>query len=245
MAGHSKFANIKHRKGRQDAMRAKIFTKIAREITTAAKHGSPDPSMNPRLRLAIQNGRSQSMPKDRIERAIQQASAAGGDDYKAVRYEGFGPGGVGIIVETLTDNLNRTGGNLRSYFTKTGGNLGTTNSVTSGFDRVGEIRFALEVASEDDMMEAALEAGADDVSFDEDGHLITCTFETLSEVSGALVAKFGDALSANVIWRPHLSIAVEGDAAKSLIKLLDTLEEDDDVQDVFGNYELDEKDLAE
>ena len=149
MAGHSKFKNIMHRKGKQDAVRAKMFTKIAREITSAAKQGSPDPAMNPRLRLAVQNARSQSMPKDRIERAIQQAAAAGGDDYKNVRYEGFGPGGVGIIVETLTDNLNRTAGNLRSYFAKMGGNLGTTNSVTSGFDRVGEIRFAATVASEE------------------------------------------------------------------------------------------------
>ena len=240
MAGHSKFANIKHRKGRQDAMRAKIFTKIAREITTAAKTGSPDPAMNPRLRLAIQNGRSQSMPKDRIERAIQQASTAGGDDYKAVRYEGFGPGGVGIIVETLTDNLNRTGGNLRSYFGKNGGNLGTTNSVTSGFDRVGEIRYPASAASEDDMMEAALEAGADDVTFDaEEGHLITCTFESLSEVSNALNEKYGDSESSNIVWRALAPIEVTGDAAKTLLKLLDILEEDDDVQDVFGNYELD------
>lgn len=241
MAGHSKFKNIMHRKGRQDAMRAKIFTKIAREITTAAKLGSPDPNMNPRLRLAIQNGRAQSMPKDRIERAIAQASANAGDDYKSVRYEGFGPGGIGIIVETLTDNLNRTAGNLRSYFAKNGGNLGTTNSVTSGFDRVGEIRYPISVASEDDMMEAALEAGADDVIFDEeDGHTISCAFENLSEVSNALNAKFGDAESANIIWRPHASIEVTGDAAKTLLKLIDILEEDDDVQDVFGNYEMDE-----
>lgn len=245
MAGHSKFANIKHRKGRQDAMRAKIFTKIAREITTAAKNGVTDPAMNPRLRLAIQNGRSQSMPKDRIERAIQQASAAGGEDYKSVRYEGFGPGGIGLIVETLTDNLNRTGGNLRSYFSKMGGNLGTSNSVTSGFDHVGEIRFATSVASEDDMMEAALDAGADDVSVDEEGHIITCAFEKLSEVSNALTEKFGDAQSANIIWKPHLSIEVTGDAAKTLMKLLDTLEEDDDVQDVFGNYQFDEADIEE
>ncbi len=239
MAGHSKFANIKHRKGRQDAMRAKIFTKIAREITTAAKLGSPDPAMNPRLRLAIQNGRAVSMPKDRIERAIQQASSGGGEDYKAVRYEGFGPGGVGLIVETLTDNLNRTGGNLRSYFSKMGGNLGTTNSVTSGFDRIGEIRFELSVASEDDMMEAALEAGADDVGVDEENHIISCAYENLSEVSNALVEKFGDAQSANIIWKPHIEIEVEGQAAASLMKLLDTLEEDDDVQDVFGNYQID------
>jgi YebC/PmpR family DNA-binding regulatory protein len=244
MAGHSKFKNIMHRKGKQDAVRAKMFTKIAREITSAAKQGAADPAMNPRLRLAVQNARSQSMPKDRIERAIQQAAAAGGDDYKNIRYEGFGPGGVGIIVETLTDNLNRTAGNLRSYFAKMGGNLGTTNSVTSGFDRVGEIRFAANVASEDEMMEAALESGADDVSFDEDGHLITCTFETLSEVSNTLVEKYGDPESAGVVWRAHANIEVTGDAGKTLMKLLETLEDDDDVQDVFGNYELDES-LAE
>lgn len=245
MAGHSKFANIKHRKGRQDAVRAKIFTKIAREITVAAKTGAADPTMNPRLRLAIQNGRAVSMPKDRIERAIALASAAGGEDWKSVRYEGFGPGGIGLIVETLTDNLNRTGGNLRSYFSKMGGNLGTTNSVTSGFDRIGEIRFDLAVASEDDMMEAALEAGADDVAIDDEGHVISCSFETLSEVSTALSEKFGDAQSANVIWRPHISIEVEGQAATSLMKLLETLEDDDDVQDVFGNYQMDEVDLEE
>lgn len=244
MAGHSKFKNIMHRKGKQDAVRAKMFTKIAREITSAAKQGSPDPTMNPRLRLAVQNARSQSMPKDRIERAIQQAAAAGGDDFKNVRYEGFGPGGVGIIVETLTDNLNRTAGNLRSYFAKMGGNLGTTNSVTSGFDRVGEIRFPASVASEDDMMEAALEAGADDIAFDEDGHLITCTFESLSEVSNTLAQKYGDPENAGVVWRPHANIEVTGDAGKTLMKLLETLEDDDDVQDVFGNYELDES-LAE
>lgn len=240
MAGHSKFANIKHRKGRQDAMRAKIFTKIAREITVAAKIGSPDPSMNPRLRLAIQNGRAVSMPKDRIERAIALAAAVGGEDYKSVRYEGFGPGGIGLIVETLTDNLNRTGGNLRSYFSKMGGNLGTTNSVTSGFDRIGEIRFELSVASEDEMMETALEAGADDVAIDDEGHVITCAFENLNEVSSALCAKYGDAQSANIIWRPHITIPVEGPAATSLVKLLETLEDDDDVQDVFGNYEMEE-----
>jgi YebC/PmpR family DNA-binding regulatory protein len=245
MAGHSKFANIKHRKGRQDAMRAKIFTKIAREITVAAKIGSPDPSMNPRLRLAIQNGRAVSMPKDRIERAIALAAAVGGEDYKSVRYEGFGPGGIGLIVETLTDNLNRTGGNLRSYFSKMGGNLGTTNSVTSGFDRIGEIRFDLAVASEDDMLEAALEAGADDVAIDDEGHIITCAFENLNEVSSALNAKYGDAGSANIVWRPHISIPVDGQAATSLMKLLETLEDDDDVQDVFGNYEMDEASLQE
>jgi YebC/PmpR family DNA-binding regulatory protein len=240
MAGHSKFKNIMHRKGRQDAMKAKIFTKLAREITVAAKSGSPDPLMNPRLRLAVTNARAQSMPKDRIERSIAQASAAGGEDWKSVRYEGFGPGGVGLIVETLTDNLNRTAGNLRSYFTKNGGNLGTTNSVTSGFDRVGEILYPASAASEDDMLEAAIEAGADDVASDADGHTITCAFETLNEVSAALQARFGDAQEAGVVWRAHASIAVEGDAATTLAKLLDILEEDDDVQNVFGNHELPE-----
>lgn len=239
MAGHSKFKNIMHRKGRQDAMKAKLFTKLAREITVAAKNGAPDPNMNPRLRLAITNARVQSMPKDRIERAIAQATAAGGEDYKAVRYEGFGPGGVGLIVETLTDNLNRTAGNLRSFFTKNGGNLGTTNSVTSGFDRVGEIRYPLAAASEDDMLEAAVEAGADDCVSDEDGHVVTCGFEALNEVSAALSTRFGDAESANVVWRAHASIEVTGDAATTLVKLLDLLEDDDDVQNVFGNYELD------
>jgi YebC/PmpR family DNA-binding regulatory protein len=240
MAGHSKFKNIMHRKGRQDAAKASAFTKLAREITSAAKAGMPDPAMNPRLRLAVTNARAASMPKDRIERAIQQAAAAGGEDYKSVRYEGFGPGGVGLIVETLTDNLNRTAGNLRSFFSKNGGNLGTTNSVTSGFDRVGEIVYPAEAASEDDMMEAALEAGADDVESDADGHTITCTFETLNEVSAALSARFGDAAAANVVWRPHATVEVTGDAAATLRKLIDILEDDDDVQNVFGNHEMDE-----
>jgi YebC/PmpR family DNA-binding regulatory protein len=243
MAGHSKFKNIMHRKGRQDAAKASAFTKLAREITSAAKAGLPDPNMNPRLRLAVTNARAASMPKDRIERAIAQAAAAGGEDYKNVRYEGFGPGGVGLVVETLTDNLNRTAGNLRSYFSKNGGSLGTTNSVTSGFDRVGEVIYPASAASEDDMMEAAIEAGADDVVTDEDGHTVTCTFETLNEVSAALVARFGDAESAKVVWRPHASVAVEGDAAQTLIKLLGILEDDDDVQNVFGNYELSDEDI--
>jgi YebC/PmpR family DNA-binding regulatory protein len=238
MAGHSKFKNIMHRKGRQDAQKASAFTKLGREITSAAKAGLPDPAMNPRLRLAVANARAASMPKDRIERAIAQGSAVGGEDYKNVRYEGFGPGGIGIVVETLTDNLNRTAGNLRSYFSKTGGNLGTTNSVTSGFDRVGEIIYLAAAASEDDMLEAAIEAGADDVESDEDGHTITCAFETLNEVSSALAARFGDAEAANVVWRPHVTIEVAADAAAGLTKLLDTLEDDDDVQNVFTNHEL-------
>ena len=240
MAGHSKFKNIMHRKGRQDAVKAKLFTKLAREITVAAKNGVADPAMNPRLRLAITNARAQSMPKDRIERAIALAAASGGEDYKTVRYEGFGPGGVGLIVETLTDNLNRTAGNLRSYFTKNGGNLGTTNSVTSGFDRLGEIRYPTAAASADDMLEAAIEAGADDCVSDGDGHLVTCGFEALGDVSSALAARFGDAQSANVVWRAHAGIEVAGDQAVSLVRLLELLEDDDDVQDVFGNYELDE-----
>ena len=238
MAGHSKFKNIMHRKGRQDAQKAKIFTKIAKEITVAAKLGVPDVAMNPRLRLAVTNARAQSMPKDRIERAIAQASAAGGEDYKSVRYEGFGPGGVGLIVETLTDNLNRTAGNLRSYFSKNGGNLGTTNSVTSGFDQVGEVRYPLAAASEDDMLEAAIEAGADDCISDEDGHLILCGFGALNEVSSALGERFGDAESANVTWRPHVNVPVDMATAPTLMKLLEILEDDDDVQNVFGNYEM-------
>jgi YebC/PmpR family DNA-binding regulatory protein len=238
MAGHSKFKNIQHRKGRQDAVRAKAFTKLAKEITVAAKVGVPDVAMNPRLRLAVANARGMSMPKDRIERAIAQASAAGGEDYKAVRYEGFGPGGVGLIVETLTDNLNRTAGNLRSYFSKNGGNLGTTNSVTSGFDQVGEVRYPLSVASEDDMLEAAIDAGADDCTSDEDGHTIICGFGDLNEVSTALAQKFGDAEQASVTWRPHINVEVDMATAPTLMKLLDILEDDDDVQNVFGNYEM-------
>jgi YebC/PmpR family DNA-binding regulatory protein len=196
--------------------------------------------MNPRLRLAVTNARAVSMPKDRIERAISQASAAGGEDYKTVRYEGYAPGGIGLIIETLTDNLNRTGGNIRSYLSKAGGNLGTANSVTSGFDRVGEITYPPSVATEDEMLEAALEAGADDVESHDEGHLITCSFETLNDVSAALNERFGDAEGANIVWRAHASIEVTGDAALSLRKLLDVIEDDDDVQNVFGNYEMDE-----
>jgi YebC/PmpR family DNA-binding regulatory protein len=240
MAGHSKFKNIMHRKGRQDAQKAKAFTKLAKEITVAAKTGVPDVAMNPRLRLAVTNARGQSMPKDRIERAIAQAAAAGGEDWKSVRYEGFGPGGVGLIVETLTDNLNRTAGNLRSYFSKNGGNLGTTNSVTSGFNQRGEIRYPLAVASEDDMLEAAIEAGADDCMSDEDGHLIICTFESLNEVSSAMSARFGDAEEAGIVWRGHMDVAVDSAVAPTLMKLLEILEDDDDVQNVFGNYEMPE-----
>lgn len=244
MAGHSKFKNIMHKKGKADAARAKLFTKIAREITIAAKSGQPDPAMNPRLRLAVSSARANSMPKDRIQRAIDQAAGGSGENYEEVRYEGFGPAGVGIIVEALTDNRNRTAGDLRSTFSKNGGNLGTTNSVSSGFERVGEIRYPAAAASEDAMLEAAIEAGADDCASDEEGHVVTCSFEALNDVSAALAARFGDAESAGMVWRPHATVSIEGDDAATLMKLIGTLEDFDDVQNVFANFEISDEEMA-
>jgi YebC/PmpR family DNA-binding regulatory protein len=244
MAGHSKFKNIMHKKGKADAQRAKLFTKLSREITVAAKAGLPDPAMNPRLRLAVQNARAASMPKDRIERSIAQAAGAGGDDYESVRYEAFGPGGVGLIIEALTDNRNRTAGDLRAALSRNGGNLGAPNSVASGFARLGEIRYPRAAASEDAMLEAAIEAGADDCASDEEAHIVTCAFEALNEVSAALASQFGDADSASIVWRAHNSVAIEGEAAQTLMKLLDILDDLDDVQNVFSNEDLSEEELA-
>ena len=203
MAGHSQFKNIMHRKGRQDAVRSKLFSKLAREITVAAKAGLPDPDMNPRLRLAINNAKAQSMPKDNIERAMKKAAGGEGENYDEVRYEGYGPGGVAVIVEALTDNRNRTASNVRSYFTKSGGALGETGSVAFMFDRVGEIVYPAKVGDADKVMEAAIEAGADDVISDENGHTIITAFEDLGEVSTALEALLGEAESVRAIWRPQ------------------------------------------
>ena len=244
MAGHSQFKNIMHRKGKQDAQKARLFAKFAREITVAAKTGTPDPAMNPRLRLAIQGARAENMPKDNIERAIKKALGADGENFEQVRYEGYGPGGVAIIVEALTDNRNRTGGAVRAMFTKHGGNLGATGQVSHMFTRVGEIVFPPGAAGEDAMLEAAIDAGADDVVSDADGHLITCSFDTLGSAAGALEAKYGAPKSVKAVWKPNLTTTVDQDKAETILKLLDVLEDDDDVQQVFSNVEVDEATMA-
>ncbi|KXF76471.1 transcriptional regulator [Paramesorhizobium deserti] len=244
MAGHSQFKNIMHRKGRQDAVRSKIFSKLGREITVAAKQGLPDPAMNPRLRLAIQNAKAQSMPKDNIERAIKKAAGGDAENYDEVRYEGYGPGGVAVIVEALTDNRNRTASNVRAAFTKAGGALGETGSVSFMFDRVGEIVYPASAGDADKLMEAAIEAGADDVQSDEGGHVIVCAFENIGEVSKALEALLGEAESIKTVWKPQTGAPVDEDKAQSVLKLIATLEDDDDVQNVYANFEVSDEVLA-
>jgi len=244
MAGHSQFKNIMHRKGRQDAVRSKMFSKLAREITVAAKAGLPDPSMNARLRLAIQNAKAQSMPKDNIDRAIKKASGADGENYDEVRYEGYGPGGTAIIVETLTDNRNRTASNVRSICKKAVGALGEMGSVSFSFDHVGEITYKLSAGDADKMMEAAIEAGADDVETDEEGHYITCAFESLGEVAKALETSLGEAETVKAVWRAQNNVPVDEEKAQSLLKMIDNLEDDDDVQNVYSNFEVSEEVLA-
>ncbi len=240
MAGHSAFKNIMHKKGRKDAARAKLFTKLAREITVAAKTGSADPGMNPRLRLAIQAARAENMPKDNIERAIKKAIGGDSEAYEHIRYEGYAPGGIAVIVEALTDNRNRTSGAVRAVFTKYDGNLGSTGSVSHMFAHVGEISYAAGAASADAMLEAAIEAGADDVVSDETGHLITCPFDTLGTVAGALEEKLGEAASVKAVWKPNLSTQVDEDRAQSIMKMIAVLEDDDDVQNVYANFEVSE-----
>ncbi|MFC3074371.1 YebC/PmpR family DNA-binding transcriptional regulator [Shinella pollutisoli] len=244
MAGHSQFKNIMHRKGRQDAVRSKMFSKLAREITVAAKTGMADPAMNPRLRLAIQNAKAQSMPKDNIERAIKKAAGGDAENYEEVRYEGYGPGGVAVIVEALTDNRNRTASSVRSTFSKAGGALGETGSVSFSFDRVGEIVYKLSAGDADAVMEAAIEAGAEDVTTDEDGHTILCGFEDIGDVSKALEDKLGEAETVKAIWKPQNTVPVDEEKAQSLMKLIDTLEDDDDVQNVYSNFEVSDEVLA-
>jgi YebC/PmpR family DNA-binding regulatory protein len=240
MAGHSKFKNIMYRKGAQDKKRSALFSKLAREITVAAKMGTPDPDMNPRLRAAVIAARAQSMPKDNIERAISKASAAGGEDYEELRYEGFGPGGVSLIVEALTDNRNRTATNVRTIFSKNGGNLGASGSVSHGFDRLGLITYPAAAGDADKMFEAAIEAGAEDVQSTEDGHEIWTSLDDLHGVAKAMEAIVGAPESVKLAWRPQTNVDVgEGDAA-SLLKLIDSLDDDDDVQTVWGNYEVSE-----
>jgi YebC/PmpR family DNA-binding regulatory protein len=237
MAGHSQFKNIMHRKGAQDAKRAKRFNKIAREITVAVKNGAPDPAHNPRLRAAIIEGRVQNMPKDRIDRAIKQASATDGANYEAVRYEGYGPGGVAVIVEALTDNRNRTAAEVRGAFTKFGGALGETNAVSFQFARVGQLLYPAKAGSADAMFEAAVEAGADNVDSDDTGHEVTCTVEAFAAVRDAL-EKLGAPESAGLVWKPSVFATPNEDQAASLLKLIDVLEDNDDVQTVAANAEL-------
>jgi len=239
MAGHSQFKNIMHRKGAQDAKKARAFTKLIREITVSAKNGLPDPAANPRLRAAVQAARVANMPRDTIERAIKRGAGAGADsNFDEVRYEGYGPGGVALIVEALTDNRNRTVSDIRAAFTKSGGALGETNSVSFLFDRVGAIHYPAQTAGADAMFEAALEAGADNVESDEGGHTVTCLPDDLNQVRESLEARFGPPESARLDWKPKSTTQVEGEAAQSLFKLLETLDDHDDVQRVAANFEM-------
>ena len=238
MAGHSKFKNIMHRKGAQDKKRSAMFSKLSREITVAAKMGAPDPDMNPRLRLAVNNAKSLSMPKDNIQRAIDKAATAGGEDYEEVRYEGYGPGGVALIVEALTDTRNRTATNVRTAFAKNGGNLGASGAVSHGFERKGMIEYPAGAGDEEKVLEAAIEAGADDVESGEEGHTIWTDMEALHEVAGNLEKVLGEPESVKLAWKPNLTVDVAEGEAGTLIKLVDTLEDDDDVQTVWGNYTM-------
>ena len=244
MAGHSQFKNIMHKKGKQDARRAKIFSKLGREITVAAKMGMPDPAMNPRLRAAIIEARGENMPRDNIERAIKKAVGNDTENYEEVRYEGYGPGGVAVIIEALTDNRNRTAGEVRSFFTKSGGALAETGAVSFMFDRVGRIEFAAKVASEDAMMEAAIEAGAEDVTTSEDNHEIFTALEGLREIAKTLEAKFGEPRKASLIWRAQNNVPVDDETGEKVLKLVDALDENDDVQNVYANFEISETLLA-
>ncbi|MEO0977806.1 MAG: YebC/PmpR family DNA-binding transcriptional regulator, partial [Pseudomonadota bacterium] len=239
-----KFKNIMHRKGRQDAARSKMFSKLSKEITVAAKMGDPDPDSNPRLRLAVQNAKAQSMPKDNIQRAINKSQTGDGDNYEEIRYEGYGPAGVAVVVEALTDNRNRSASNIRSYFTKCGGSLGETGSVSFMFDRVGEVIYKPEAGEAEAVLEAAIEAGAEDVQSDESGHTIYAAFEDLNDVAKALEEALGEADSTKIIWKPQNLTPVDADKAQTLMKLIDMLEDDDDVQNVYSNFDVDEETMA-
>ena len=245
MAGHSKFKNIMHRKGRADSARSKLFSKISREITVAAKTGLPDPAMNSRLRLAVNNAKSESLPKDIIERAIKKATGRETEAYEEIRYEGFGPSGVGLIVEALTDNRNRAAANVRSIFAKHGGNLGETGSVSFMWDRVGQIVYPPEVGSEGAVMEAAIEAGAEDVESDEDGHTIYVAFEQLSDVASDLETALGEAKSTELAWRPRALTPISGTGVATLMKLIEALDDEDDVQKVYSNADIPAEELEQ
>ena len=244
MAGHSKYKNIMYRKGAQDKKRSGMFSKLSREITVAAKMGLPDPDMNPRLRAAINAAKAQSMPKDNIQRSIDKAAKGDTESYEEIRYEGFGPGGVSLIIEALTDNRNRTATNVRTAVSKNGGNLGASGSVSHGFDRMGLISYPATVGDAEKVFEAALEAGAEDVSSSEDGHEIWTAVADLHEVAKALEPVLGEPEGAKLAWRPQTMVAVNEDEAATLFKLIDTLDDDDDVQTVWGNYEVSDDVMA-
>ena len=245
MAGHSQFKNIMYRKGAQDKKRAKIFTKIIRELTTSARTGLPDPAANPRLRAAVLAARQANMPKDTVERAIKRGAGGGADDaYEEVRYEGYGPGGVAVIIEALTDNRNRTASEVRAAFTKAGGALGETNSVSFLFDRMGEVSYPADTATADEMFEAGIDAGADDLESDAEQHVLTCAPEDLNAVRDALEHRFGPASSARLVWRPKTSSPIDEETAATLFKLLEALEDSDDVQNVYANFEVAEDVMA-
>jgi YebC/PmpR family DNA-binding regulatory protein len=238
MAGHSQFKNIMHRKGRKDAVRSKLFGKLAREITVAAKLGLPDPAINPRLRAAIIAARAENMPKDNIERAIKKASGSEAENYEEIRYEGYGPGGVAVIVEVLTDNRNRAAGDVRATFTKSGGNLAETGAVSFMFDHVGVIEYDAKVASAEAMFEAALEAGADDVVSNADSHEIYAAQDHFGSVAKALEAKFGEPRRASLVWRPQNTVAVDDEQGEKVLRLIESLNEHDDVQNVYANFDV-------
>lgn len=238
MSGHSQFKNIMHKKGKQDAIRSKLFSKLAREITVAAKMGLPDPTMNARLRAAVLAARAENMPKDNIDRAIKKASGADAETYDEVRYEGYAPGGVAVIIEALTDNRNRTAGEVRSYFTKAGGALAETGAVSFMFDHVGVVEFPAKVASEDAMLEAAIEAGAQDVQSSEEGHEVVTSLESLREVAQALESTFGEPRKVSLVWKPQNTVAVDDEAGEKILRLVGVLEDNDDVQNVYANFEI-------
>ena len=238
MAGHSQFKNIMHKKGRADTARAKLFGKLTREITVAAKLGLPDPAMNPRLRAAVLAARAENMPKDNIERAIKKSQGGEGENYEEIRYEGYGPGGVAVIVEALTDNKNRTASEVRSSFTKHGGNLAETGAVSFMFSRAGVVQYDAAKASADAMLDAAIEAGADDVTSTPAGHEVIASPENLQAVARALEAKFGEPRKASLAWRPQNAVAVDDEAGEKLLKLIEALEDNDDVQTVYANFEI-------
>ncbi|WP_170753186.1 YebC/PmpR family DNA-binding transcriptional regulator [Ruegeria lacuscaerulensis] len=245
MAGHSKWANIQHRKGRQDAARSKLFSKLSKEITVAAKMGDPDPDKNPRLRLAVKEAKSNSVPKDVIDRAIKKSVAGEGDEYEEIRYEGYGPNGVAVIVETMTDNRNRTASTVRSTFSKNGGNLGETGSVGFMFDRKGEVVYQAEAGDADSIFEAAIEAGAEDVESSEDGHIIWCADTDLNDVSNALEEALGESESTKLVWKPTTTTELGLEDMQKLMKLVDALEDDDDVQRVTTNFEATDEVMAQ
>ncbi len=244
MAGHSKFKNIMYRKGAQDKKRSALFSKLSREITVAAKTGLPDPEANARLRAAVLAARAQSMPKDNIQRSIDKAAGSDAENYEEIRYEGFGPGGVALIVEALTDNRNRTATNVRTIFSKNGGNLGASGSVSHGFVRTGLIEYGPGAGDSDKVLEAAIEAGADDVESDDDGHRIWTSVDSLHEVAKALEPMLGDSEGAKLAWRPQTEVEVRGEEAQQLVRLMEALDEDDDVQTVWGNEKVPDEELA-